>query len=437
MKTRPGESTGPGPAITGPRTSEPGAAQRQGGADGDWGRRSQLRDGLLYCLKVFLAVRIGLSILALLAVALLPDLTVLGPAFRSAHAIPGPVDVPGWPAHFATHGWTNLFTAWERFDGLWYLRIAAHGYRNGDGSAAFFPLYPLLVAAVSFVIGRHPFAASLIVSNVSFLGALMMLYVLGRNELSEPLARRAVAYAAVFPAAVFFLAPYSESLFLVLALVAFWAARQGRWPMAGAAGLLAALTRNVGLVIVLPLAVEAVQQALAVHPRRWPVRPLLWSLAPAAGTFSYLLYWRLFAGQWLAPLHQQAIWERHLQDPVLTLAKGTHEAFRYIGFYPGGYHLLDWLVALPVLVAAGYAAVSFRPAYGVYAWAGILVPLSFIFAGRPLMSFPRFALPLFPIYWAGARWTSTGRGRHEIVLATSAALLGVMTVLFAAWYYVF
>ena len=113
------------------------------------------------------------------------------------------------------------------------------------------------------------------------------------------------------------------------------------------------------------------------------------------------------------------------------------DAWRFLGIYPGGYHLLDWLVAVPVLALAVWASVRLRPTYAVYVWASILAPLAFIFASRPLMSFPRFALPLFPIFWGAARLTEGRRVRRELAVAASATILGVLLLLFVAWYYVF
>lgn len=406
-----------------------------------------LLDGLTYCLKVFLSVRIGLSVVALVAVAILPDLTLLhGP---EGYSLPGPVGVPGWPAHAITPGWHNLVTAWERFDGLWYLHIAASGYANHDGSAAFFPLYPMAIRAISFVVGGHELGVGLFVSNVCFLASLVVLYALTARELSVEAARRAVLYTAIFPTAFFFVAPYSESLFLLLVLLTFWWARERRWAAAGLAAMLAALTRNLGVLLVVPLAVEAVLQAREDSPgsrdrgerapRSW--RPLWgrlgWSLAPVAGAGLYLWFWQRLSGDWLAPIHQQASWERKLQNPVLTVAKGTHEAFRWIGNYPGGYHLLDWLIAVPVLVGGVVVLARYRFTYGAYVGMSLLAPLSFIFAGRPLMSLPRFALPLFPVFWAFAVWTERSRPRHEAYLVASALLLSLMLLLFVNWFYVF
>lgn len=396
---------------------------------------AEVRAGLGYCLKVFLTVRLGLSLVAAAAAATLPNAASLPAAVRARAGIPGPVGVPGWPAHGITQGWGLLLTSWERFDALWFLRIAVHGYANGDGSAAFFPLYPLTIRWTSAALGGHPLGAALLVSNLAFLLVLVVLYLLTRSELDDATARRAVLYAAVFPTALFFLAPYSESLFLLLALVSLWAARRERWWAAGLAGALAALTRSIGLVLVLPLAIEAVQRWR--ETRRPRIGALAWSAVPALGTLAYLLFWRHLSGDWLAPLHQQSGWQRHPELPWVTLWHATLDAVRYVGIYAGGYHELDWLISVPALVAGGYAAVKLRPLYGAYTWASFIVPLSFVFDGRPLMSFPRFVLPVFPVFWAMALWTRDRPARHQLVVALSGVLLGVLTLLFVNWYYVF
>ena len=382
----------------------------------------RVREGLLYCLKVFLAVRVGLLVLALLGVGLIPALE--------------PASVPGWAAHPATDpGWHNLFTAWERFDGLWFLRIAADGYRVSDGSAAFFPLYPIAIRIVSWGIGGHAFAAALVVSNLSFLVAMCVLYFLTASELSEGAARRTILYLAIFPTSFFFFAPYSESLFLLLAVSSLWAARRGRWGLAGALGALAALTRSVGLVLLPALAVEA------VHQRKVDCEPLMPRLLASSlvgvGTLAYLAYWGLRTGDLLAPIHQQANWERVAAGPWGSLIEGTKMAFRYPGQYPGAYWLLDWLIVVAVLAAAIFALVRFRPGYTVYLWAGLVLPLSFVFPGRPLMSLPRFVLPLFPVFWAMAVAVERGRIPHEALVAVGSAGLGLLTVLYVNWYYIF
>jgi hypothetical protein len=384
--------------------------------------RAETRRGVRYALTVFVAVRLGLLVLGLVGVGLFPPLS--------------PVSVPGWPAHpLPDPGWHNLFTTWERFDGLWYLRIAAEGYRSGDGSAVFFPLYPMVVRAVSWAIGGHPFAASLLVSNAATAGALCVLYALTAAERSEETARRAVLFLATFPAAFFLFAPYSESLYLLLVLVAFWGARSRRWVVAGAAGAGAALTRNVGVVLALALAVEA------IHRWRDEGDPLLPGLGAAVatglGTLAYLTFWGIRPGSWLAPVREQADWQRTFSWPWETILNGTRFAFRYLGDTNGGYWTIDWLITAVILALSVFAVFRYRPSYLVYLWGSLLVPLFSVFPGRPFMSMPRFALPLFPAFWAMAELSERWHVPRAAVAAVGAAGLGVLGLLFVNWYYIF
>lgn len=385
--------------------------------------RERIRRALRYCLWVFLGMRVGLSLLALAGVALLPTLE--------------PVGVPGWSAHPTTQGWHNLFTAWERFDALWFLRIADTGYVDGDGSAVFYPGFPLAVRLFSTILGDHPLAGGLVVSHLATFGSLVLLYFLTAAEWGERVARRSVLYLAIFPTSFFLLAPYSESLFLFLVLLALWAARRGRWELAGIGGMGASATRNIGVLLVLPLLTEAVHRFRERRDGSELARGLVWSLLAAGGAVAYLVFWHQLSGDPLAPVRQQANWQRELTFPLETLLLGTREAFRFIGVYPGGYHVLDWLIVVPALAAAGWVVARARPAYAVYAVAGLLAPLFFSFLPRPFMSIPRFLLPLFPLLWAVAVWAERRRGVHEVYVAASAAVLGVMLLLFVNWYYVF
>lgn len=382
------------------------------------------RDGLWYCVKVFVAVRVALLIVGFLGVSLLPARAQVG--------------VPGWADDAYTPGAHNLVTSFEQQDALWFLRIADEGYREGDGSAAFFPLYPVAVRSVSWAIGGHPLAAGLLVSNAAFLGALMMLYLLIRRERSDAVARRAVLYLAIFPTSFFFFAPYSESLFLLAAVTAFWAARlpRARWPVAGVAGVLAAATRSIGTALAPALAVEAIHRWRETPRERRRVGELVWALvwsaSVIAGLLVYLWYWQRRTGDAMAPLRLQEIWQRETSFPLATLVSATQLAFR-----DGGYFLLDWLLVVPALGLAGIGLARLRPSYSVYTWLGILAPLSLVFAGRPLMSMPRFLLPLFPIFWVLAELSEAKKVPHTAIVALSAGGLGVLTVLFVNAYFIF
>lgn len=111
-------------------------------------------------------------------------------------------------------------------------------------------------------------------------------------------------------------------------------------------------------------------------------------------------------------------------------------AFGYIGQQEAGYPLLDWLVVIPALAAAVWVTVKTRPSYAVYAWASLLLPLTFIFDARPFMSVPRFTVVIWPIFWALVHLGQRFKAQAAIV-ACSAVGLGAFTILFVNWYWIF
>jgi hypothetical protein len=88
------------------------------------------------------------------------------------------------------------------------------------------------------------------------------------------------------------------------------------------------------------------------------------------------------------------------------------------------------------LAAAVWVGVRLPATYAVYTWLSLLIPLSFVFGGRPFMSVPRFIVTIFPLFWAFAAFADRWR-THDLVVAVSAGGLGVMTLLFVNWYYIF
>jgi hypothetical protein len=373
----------------------------------------RLRDGLRTCVRVFLAVRLGLFVLSIAGVGIVP-------------LPPGqPTSVPGWPAHPITPSLGNLFTATERQDALWFLRIAAEGYRFDDVSAAFFPLYPMAVRAVAWIPGIGILAAALLVSNGAFFGSLVLLQGLTRLDGNAEHAARAVRYLALFPTAFFLLAPYSESLFLFLTLAAFWFARTNRWGLAALGGLGAGLTRSVGVVLVIALAFEAIRTS----DRSAVIGRLAASAAPAVGAGLYFLAWWRWTGDLLAPIQVQSEWRPDVSAPWTTITRGFDLAVRH-----GSWWLVDALIVAGVLIVLLAGARWLRPSYTVYGLTSLTLPLFAMFPGRPFLSLPRFAAVLFPVALVLARQRFLP---DALVTAVLAAGWGVLAVLFVNWQYIF
>jgi Mannosyltransferase (PIG-V) len=344
-----------------------------------------------------------------------------------------------------------LLSPLARWDAAWYLRIAESGYGGSEARAAFFPLYPLLVRGLATPFGASPEAlllASYVVALAAFLGALVLLYRLVSLELGRPLARPALLLLAVFPAAVYFGAPYSESLFLLLAVGAFYAARTGRWAWAAAAAAGAAATRSAGVLLLLPLAM------LWWSSRERRARDAAWLLLVPLGLAAYAAYLGLAEGDAWRFLDVQDAWSRELAVPLAgawdgfaaavdgarQLLSGQREVVYFEKAAGDPYRIAAInLMLFGSLAFAAAACVGclrrLPPAYGVWVAASLVLPLTFPVEPQPLMSLPRFLAVLFPIFMWLALWSEERRATARVA-AVSALGLGLFTTQFATWHWI-
>lgn len=309
---------------------------------------------------------------------------------------------------------------WARWDSDWFLRIAEQGYSWPSSTPAFFPLYPLLVGGLGWVLAGHTVLAGIVVSLAAGAAAFGLLYRLTLERLGEEAARHTVLFLAVAPTSLFFGAVYSESLFLLLSVATFLAAERGRFWQAGAVGGLALLTRSAGVALV---------PALLVFAWRAPDRRRALAgvaLAPALFLL-YPLLLSVWIGRPLAFLEaQQVVWERRL-SPAGPLG-GVIAAVQHR-------ELLDLGVAVALIVLGVVAWRRIGAAYGLYTLTSVAIPLTFVSEKIPLWSMQRFAVVVFPAFMALATIVRSRRA----VLVTAAILgagLAVYVVRWALWYWV-
>ena len=163
------------------------------------------------------------------------------------------------------------------FDGIHYLRIASYGYED-IGTQAFFPLYPLLIRSLTPVF-PSPLAASIFISVVSLIAALIGLYYLfPKHKLS------AIISLLLFPTSFFLLSVYTESLFLAISVWFFVMLRKERWLTAAILAGLASSTRLVGII----LAISLIIKYLSTKKNKLPLIPL--AIIALSGFGLYSLY---------------------------------------------------------------------------------------------------------------------------------------------------
>jgi hypothetical protein len=338
------------------------------------------------------------------------------------------------PGEHVAESANQFLAVWGRWDAVHYLDIADRGYYGTD--MAFFPLYPLLIHLAGKLVGND-LVAGLIISNVAFFFGLLFFYKLVEHQYTRAVAHRAIFYVSIFPTAVFFSAVYTESLFFFLTVASFYYIREHKWLTAGLIGALAALTRVEGILLVVPYAIEVVTAALASgfwtffsHPRRL-LRVAAGALAIPLGLVTYMATLWVLTGDPLYFSHVQKQWDRHLAWPWVSLTHAYHvlaHAKTPLAVANDAIEVAFTLVMIVVLVAG---CRRLRPSFTAYMLLSIIVPMS----TSSLMSMPRFALVLFPMFvifalWGGRAWV------NNTIVSFSLSLLGLFTVLFADWYWV-
>ncbi len=362
-----------------------------------------------------------------------------------------------------------LVSPLARWDSTWYLAIANWGYGHGQAArTTFFPLYPLMIRAVGFVV-RSYLVAGVLISLVCFAVGLWVLYRLTALELDDRRARACVMLVAFSPMAYYFSAVYTESLFLALSVGCIYQARLGRWAWASVLAALAASSRNTGVVLIVPIVLLYLYGPRADRvPRRRPrgrplsrLRPVYrpgldlgWVLLVPIGLLAYLLFLALSTGDGLTPFHAEQLWYHHFAGPFGGMWDGAVAAwdglrqllhgpappvyFKAAGGNPltvAGQNLMLFGFLLAGVLAFIGVARRLPFAYVAYALVSLAPALSYPVTPQPLDSLPRYELVVFPFFMWAAAWMTEQRRELE-VMACSGVLLGLFTAEFATWHFV-
>jgi hypothetical protein len=334
------------------------------------------------------------------------------------------------------------------WDGAWYSEIAIGGYgERAPTSTVFFPLYPMFVR-LGVALGSGPALWGVMVSLSATLLALYFLYRIAEDLYGSRAARAATMALAFFPTAFFLNAVYSEALFLALTTGAYWVAHLRRnLLLAGMLGSLAAATRNLGIILLVPLLIEWLR-----YRREFGMKGLAGLALIPAGLLAYVAFlWGRFGDPLVFARQQGEYWGRELTNPVTTLSRAwqaAREGARYL-FDPETLFLstsatpaleasntlnLAFLVLFLVLMVVGFAVLP--PGLSLYTLIVVLLPVLTPAPSFPLMSLPRFVLGAFPVFLVLGYLLSRARPVLILWLLLSATTGVALTVLFTTWRWV-
>lgn len=306
----------------------------------------------------------------------------------------------------STDGFFDALGFWTCTDSGHYLDIARDWYLS-EGSVdrlvqlVFLPGYPVIVRLFSAITG-DTLAAGLIVSALCFAGANVMLYKLVRLDADHDTALRAVKFLSLSPAVFFFVAPMSESLFLLCTLSCIYLVRRGKMLPGCLLGTYAAFTRSLGVILLVPVFFELVQ-------RRARFRDYLTVLLIPLGFAAYCLINYLVAGDALKFMdYQHEHWNQQLGWFFNTAAYQTEYAVysfsqnkpNFLGLWLP--NILAQLISLALML---FAVKKLRSSYTAYFLAYFIVAMGATW----LLSAPRYITALFTVPVALAAVTQNRR----------------------------
>lgn len=404
-------------------------------------------ESLSVALRVYIPWRVLLSLWAIVIMVIFPvSIEPDTPLARSyAEAAPDAAFLSDY-----------LLEPWLRWDALWYTQIARHGYAGADeGASAFSPLYPALIGLLGRLLAGRYLLAALLISNTAAIGMLVLLHRLVMLYHSRQLANRTLVVLVLFPTSFYLLAPYTESLFLLLVLGSFLAAERGNWPLAGLAGALATLARWQGALLVLALGrlvVEQVRSGKSWYNWRhwalgdwWRWLPCLWlGLIPLAllVTFIYL------EGIEGLPLPWEALnteWRGTFTWPWRSFARTALTMLSPLEAMPVMSRVIviaDWAI-VPIMAALLIAASrrftarqSLNAAFALYSWGQLLLPASRLIGGVMIQSVMRYVLLIFPAFVMLACIASREHWLRRLLIVGGMLLTLFYSSMFFLWMWV-
>jgi hypothetical protein len=307
------------------------------------------------------------------------------------------------------------------WDAGWYAAIARSGYAAlGDPALRFFPLFPLAARALGSFGGLGDGPAVVLLANLSALIGTALVLILVRRETGDAvLARRTTWLLCLAPAAFTFVFGYAEGFLLVAAVACFLAIRPvpgdaPAWWWASLFGVAAGLTRPLGVLLVLPIGVEALRRWRAGRPPQ-RAASVVAVLGPLIGTVAFLTWSATSAGGFFEPLRVQTQRGHHgaLGDPIVVVYDALRGAHHHLGT---ALHI-PWVILGIVLVVVVWQRLP--ASYGIFSTAVLVAALS----GSNLDSFERYGLSAFPLV-IGAAFLTRGPRMERAVLALLGAGLG-------------
>ena len=295
--------------------------------------------------------------------------------------------------------------SWANFDGAHYIHIALQGYHQYD--QAYFPGYILILKLFGGMFGHYYLQAGLLISNISFIGAAWIFYLLFKELYGKKSALWSLVLLFCIPTSFFFSALYTESLFLLLTVSSLYYLLRKKFILACVLAALSSCVRLQGVFLLLPFFAYAYQNL-----NKRSLSTYIFMLSPCIGLWLYMIFLWKTTGDPMNFFTSQTVFGAQRSTDLITIFQVY---YRYIKIFLTAQFNLQYFVAVleSIVVSISLLAVAvhgwlaykkndvFNISLAAYSLMHIIVPsLTGSFS-----STPRYALFVFSIYYVFSRIT--------------------------------
>ncbi len=337
---------------------------------------------------------------------------------------------------------------WANFDGVHYLGIASRGYID---EGRFLPLFPALVKVeaifLEFInITTEPIWAGILVSTFATFFAFFFLQKLLALDFDTKKINQSFLLFLLFPTAFFFGVVYSEGLFLLLAVLILYFSRKKKWFVTSLLVMLISVTRLSGLLLLFPVLFEyfnveirSLKKVKFSYNFFTKNKQLLLFLMSPILLLGYAYFNLLTWGDPLYFVNAHGALGNSRETTALVFPLIT--VYRYLKiFFTVSPQQYEYWIAVLEFASLGFVSygiyliwkLKLRMSYFIYSISMVVLPL----LSGTLTGFPRYILPVFPIFVALSLQLEKKKKLRIIFLIFSTLLQAILFGLFVQRYFV-
>lgn len=330
----------------------------------------------------------------------------------------------------------NIWETWNVWDARHYLAIATENYHRASNDKevliGFLPFLPLLMFVFKSILQVNVLTAGYIVSGIASTLLAILLYKLVVLDYPRKTAIYTVLVLFIFPTSFFLHIPFTESLFIMLAVAAFYSVRKKYYWVSFFCIGLATFTKVAGLALIPAIFLEIFfdKENFKKIGLNKKLIMIIGGLGISLSGFLSFLFINYYV--WADPFYFTVVQKKFISESFSPFGQGLINALDISSEDVGMRKILlgdMQLIAFFLGVATSiYTLIRVRFSYGIY----MVLVLWFSYSLSFWLSMPRHILSLFPMFIVFALLFKNMYFRY-IYIFLSVFLLAILASIFVQW----